>query len=925
MKKTCKIVLLTAAVAGLVLVAAALIAPPLAKRYIEKHDRELLGRSIRIERLRFNLFTGRLRVEQLRIGGVEDSATFFRLDSFDMRMRLWPLLARRIDVRRLHFTAPDLKLYQRGSAFNFDDILARFASDTTAVETPAEPAEPWEVAIRDILIRRGHIFYKDLALGATWGLNDVDLTIPDVYFSGAKTDVGAVLNFAEGGSLATKVGYDIASSAFDIGLRLEAFDLAATLPYFRQWLDVGSVGGRLWAEVRLRGDAEHLLSMRAEGTAALAGLALRDPAQRTVARIDTLGMKLTEGDLGRMRFRFERVYASGFSALVELTPEGNNLTALLRPASGTEGAEGSEGTKGTEGTESTEDTEGSVADASKAPAAASDDSATGSASASATAETASGPVPSLQIADLEIDRGQVELRDLTLASPFTYRISEIRMRSRDFDPAARNRLTVDARMQQTGKARLGWDGSLDDIANQSITLWLTNVALKDFSPYSEHFTAYPLTQGNLTFRSQNVIRNRYLDGTNHLDVFEPEVAKKRKDIQPEMHIPLKLGLYVLKDKKGHVKMDLPVRGSLDSPEFSYRKIVLKAIGNVLLKVVTAPFSFLGGHRDNLEYISLDASQYAFTSEQYAAFDKIAAMLQDKPEMHITLTQHIALERALPAQAAAALRMAYADHRRAAADSMATTDTAADSTASVSTPADSAATAGAPARRAPMTLLEYEKIQQTDIRTAEIAAFADSLLALRGIRAAGLSPAGKAVALYRDKALGQLRNLMRVRDHVLGEYMRSTHGLTAPAFALQTPDSATLAAYKGRDRYTIALELDGESLQIVPADSTAGNEALSGAAFGAAGAMDSAAGAAMDSAAGAAMDSAAGAAVGSASGTAAGSAPETTVPGEAIPAAEAFNNGTIPSAEPPTVPEKNTEAIPTAAPSTAPEAKASAGD
>ena len=79
-------------------------------------------------------------------------------------------------------------------------------------------------------------------------------------------------------------------------------------------------------------------------------------------------------------------------------------------------------------------------------------------------------------------------------------------------------------------------------------------------------------------------------------MFEPKVDKKRREIKAEMNIPLKLGLYVLKDKKGHVKMDLPVRGSLDSPEFSYRKIVLKAIGNVLLKVVTAPFSFLSGNR-----------------------------------------------------------------------------------------------------------------------------------------------------------------------------------------------------------------------------------------------------------------------------------------------------------------------------------------
>lgn len=230
-----------------------------------------------------------------------------------------------------------------------------------------------------------------------------------------------------------------------------------------------------------------------------------------------------------------------------------------------------------------------------------------------------------------------------------------------------------------------------------------------------------------------------------------------------MNIPLKLGLYVLKDKKGHVKMDLPVRGSLDSPEFSYRKIVLKAIGNVLLKVVTAPFSFLSGNKENIEYINIDPLQYVFTSEQYASLDKIAQALQDKPEMHIVLTQRVNMRRALPRQAAGALRMAYAEHLK------------------------SADTTG----RQPMSMLEYEKIQQTDIRTPAIMAFADSLLTRQGISPQGLSADDKALALYREKAAGQLARMMAARNKALAEYMQSTHGATAPAFRVQTMDSLAL--------------------------------------------------------------------------------------------------------------------------------------
>lgn len=759
MKRAYKITLIVVAALIVLVLAVAVAVSPVTKNYIEKHDRELLGRSIRMERLRINIFTGRLRVEGLRIGGTNDSTVFFALDSFDMRMRILPLLSNRVMVKHLHFTAPDIKVYQQGSAFSFDDILRRFASADT-VAAAEEPSKPWEIGLYDIRIRKGRIFYKDLELDAIWGLNDIDLQIPGVYFGGEKTDVGAVLNFAEGGSLATSVAYDIASSEFDIGLKIKDLTLTGMLPYFRQSLDIGSVAGRLSADIRLRGDTEHLLSLRTEGTASLAGFSLTDMQQRPVAGVDTLGMQLAEGDLGKMRFRFDRLYVGGFSLLAELTPQGDNLSALMKPSPETP-----------------------AASAEPVPGAA-----------------ASEGGPTLQIADLEIAGGRVTLRDLTMNRPFEYAMTDIRMRSRNFDPSARNNLQIEARMQRTGQAKLRWEGTLDNLNNQNITLWLSNLDLRDFSPYCEHFTAYPLTRGNLTFRSQNVIRNRYLDGTNHLDVFEPRVDKKRKDLKPEMNIPLKLGLYVLKDKKGHVKMDLPVGGNLDSPEFSYRKIVLKAIGNVLLKVVTAPFSFLSGSRDNLEYIPVDPAQYAFTSEQYASFDQIAQMLKDKPEIQIALTQRINLARTLPAQAANALRLAY--HNSLAA---------ADSTG----------------QRPQLSMLEYEKLQQIDIRTPAVAAFADSLLTAQGRSPQGMSPDTKALALYREQALGLLRRMMAARDKALAEYMFTTHGVQPPSFRLQPLDSLALAAYTGRDRYTIALGVDGETIEIgeeQPAESGAGTTA-----------------------------------------------------------------------------------------------------
>ena len=100
-------------------------------------------------------------------------------------------------------------------------------------------------------------------------------------------------------------------------------------------------------------------------------------------------------------------------------------------------------------------------------------------------------------------------------------------------------------------------------------------------------------------------------------------------------------------------------------------------------------------------------------------------------------------------------------------------------------------------------------------------------ALRGISPLGMSPNAKALALYRDDALSLLRRMMASRDKALGEYMLTTHGVQAPAFRLQPMDSVALTSYAGRDRYTIALGLDGETIEIGDDTADAADAADSG--------------------------------------------------------------------------------------------------
>ena len=96
-------------------------------------------------------------------------------------------------------------------------------------------------------------------------------------------------------------------------------------------------------------------------------------------------------------------------------------------------------------------------------------------------------------------------------------------------------------------------------------------------------------------------------------------------------------------------MDLPVKGNISSPEFSYRKLIFKTLTNLLVNVAMSPISFmansLGLSPDKLEAIPLDACQWDFTSEQYTTLNDLVTILKSKPETTLVLEQEINLSQA----------------------------------------------------------------------------------------------------------------------------------------------------------------------------------------------------------------------------------------------------------------------------------------
>ena len=242
---------------------------------------------------------------------------------------------------------------------------------------------------------------------------------------------------------------------------------------------------------------------------------------------------------------------------------------------------------------------------------------------------------------MKLDQAEVKYEDYSLPDAFQYVISDINLTSKDFSRDGNNAIQMQAVLNKAGKLHLNWQGSFHGRDNHNLTLMLSNVKVADFSPYTVQLFGFPIENGTLSFRSQNVISDGNINGINKLQIAAPKLGDKVKHFHPQYEkVPLKLGFYLLADKHNNISLDLPVKGNLNDPAFSYGKALGTVFSNLLTKAATSPFRLMTDTDNNLKYIPFNPLQFDFSPEQYTMIDNVVTTLQSRSDLAIVLEEQV---------------------------------------------------------------------------------------------------------------------------------------------------------------------------------------------------------------------------------------------------------------------------------------------
>jgi hypothetical protein len=269
---------------------------------------------------------------------------------------------------------------------------------------------------------------------------------------------------------------------------------------------------------------------------------------------------------------------------------------------------------------------------------------------SAPAPAATTPPPTgddfnIHIRRVRLQDAKLDFTDLSLRPQFAAKIFELNGAINGLSSArdTRSQVELDGRVDEFGLARIR--GELNPFAlsnNTDLNVVFRNVDMVSASPYSMKFAGYRIAQGKISLDLGYRIRNNQLEGNNRI-VMDQLTLGERVDSPDAMKLPLELAIAILKDSDGRIDLGLPVSGDMNDPQFSYGAIVWKAIGNVLTRLVTAPFRALGGllgvSGDKLEAVDFDAGSPRLLPPEREKLKQVAQILVKRAQLKLAVPGH----------------------------------------------------------------------------------------------------------------------------------------------------------------------------------------------------------------------------------------------------------------------------------------------
>ena len=588
---------------------------------------------------RFRANDGQLAVHSLALSDTtRQRIALERFSLTDMRL---DTDSQRVDIAGLKLEAPYINGVYDNDGLDLVSLLmpAGIAQNNAEPEDNPQPEETtaWQVVLGELAISEGDVQLHDKAVAQSmyWRVHPITLTTSEIdsHFS-TPVDYEVALAISGNsqaipenaqGELVTRGSADLATQAVVGELTLSDIALSQVQSYLTPFVNLSLSEGALSATTRYE-VAESGKTLLVSGDATVDNLTILDglhyePLVKWQSLdVADLRFSLADNTLDMASVNIIEPYAK---ILID-EQKRTNIGAIIRSgeSSSENASEVGDAKEGSVNTPENGEAEGDSVDTS----------VTGEAEGSSLA---------ISIAAINLNNGSAYFADESLTPQFASSIESLNGSIEQLTSDAGSAAKVAINGKIDSYAPVSLKGELNPLLEElflDLDFAVEGAELTSVNPYSGTYMGYYIDKGLLSLDVHYKVQNSELDGDNHVVIDQLTLGRK-SDSEQALSLPLGLAVALLQDNDGVIDLGLEVSGDLDNPDFSFGSIILNALGNLITKAVTAPFTFLAslvGSEDELNRVDFAAGQDSLNEQATQRLTTLAEALNKRPGLRVSI-------------------------------------------------------------------------------------------------------------------------------------------------------------------------------------------------------------------------------------------------------------------------------------------------
>lgn len=478
--------------------------------------------------------------------------------------------------------------------------------------SPQHLEDKWKVKIGTMLMSEYGLHVRDESLTepSALAMDRITITAENLNTdAGEETPFTLAMRINSTGSLESEGTFGISPLNLDLDLDLKRFPLPPAAAYLESVLALKLLDGEAGVDGHLKARQEPGSELKTSftGSASLTGLHARDLKGDDLLKWKSLLFLGMNVESAPTKVTVDNIGLTDFFAKILIRPDGTiNLRELTRTGPDVPPEPGVPGGETTPEEESLEANE-------KLP-------------------------PQVVINRVTLQGGEIDFSDQSITPNFSLKMLETGGRISGLSSLSTSRADVNLAGKLANQAPLEVTGTINPLAPEihvDLKLAMKNMDLGPLSPYSGKYVGYTIRKGKLFVDTHYLITGTKIDARNSvfLDQFTLGDKVESKDA---LNVPITLAVSLLKNRKGEIRLDLPVSGDLANPEFKIGAILFKVFFNLLIKAVTSPFALLGaiGGGEELSFQEFDyGSALVPTTEK---LDSLATALEKRPALKLEI-------------------------------------------------------------------------------------------------------------------------------------------------------------------------------------------------------------------------------------------------------------------------------------------------